>query len=130
RPMRTRALSSTSVRKALLKSPRGGAPLQSLALVALLVATALACSSAPPPRSAAAPASQSAPSAAAPAASTDEWDRAVAEARREGKVVVAGPQGELYRESLRAFNTDFPDIQLDYTPMNGRDFWPRLRQER
>jgi iron(III) transport system substrate-binding protein len=58
------------------------------------------------------------------------WDAVLAAARQEGAIVVAGPQGELYREAFAAFARDFPGIHLDYTPMNGRDFWPRLRQER
>jgi ABC-type Fe3+ transport system substrate-binding protein len=109
-------------------------------IAALLVLVLTACAPAPPP--AASPAAVSAAAASAggvaapsvateaPASPSAEWDQLVAAAKQEGAVVVCGPQGELYREAFATFMREFPDIRLDYTPMNGRDFWPRLRQER
>ena len=114
------------------RAGRGVAP-----VTALLLLAAVACGPAAqaPATAPAAPTSASratAPSAEAAAAASPaaEWEQLVAAARQEGAVVVCGPQGELYREAFATFMREFPDIRLDYTPMNGRDFWPRLRQER
>jgi iron(III) transport system substrate-binding protein len=74
------------------------------------------------------------PGSAAPSAiqagGNAEWDRAVAAARREGKVVISGPTRELWRQNLLTFEQDFPGIQVEYTGSNSRDFWPRLFRER
>src|SRR5918997_168083 len=59
-----------------------------------------------------------------------DWERTLAAARQEGKLVVSAPQGELYREALTAFEKEYPQIRLDYTAMSARDLWPRMRQER
>jgi iron(III) transport system substrate-binding protein len=70
-------------------------------------------------------------SASAPAQATPtEWDQAVAAARREGTVVVAGPPGELYRQALLAFSEQFPGITVEYTSQSGRDLAPRIGAER
>src|SRR5947209_3512256 len=112
-----------------MMQPVGAVARFGTALIAgLLLLCAVACAPAAPPQSAAAPpvAARAAPSADTPSA----WDQLVAAANQEGGVVVAGPQGELYREAFAAFTQEFPDIHLDYTPLNGRDFWPRLLRER
>src|SRR5438874_7053142 len=48
----------------------------------------------------------------------------------EGVVVVSGPPGTLWRDALMHFNDQYPGIQVEYTPLNGRDFWPRVALER
>ena len=49
------------------------------------------------------------------AASEPEWGKTIASARQEGKVVLSGPPGEVWRRALRTFEQDFPDIQVEYT---------------
>jgi ABC-type Fe3+ transport system substrate-binding protein len=97
--------------------------------VLLIVAAACAPAASPVP---AAPAggSQSAPQASTPPGGQGEWERAVAGARQEGKVVVSGPPGPLWREVFVGIERDYPGIALDYNGANSRDFWPRLFQER
>lgn len=60
----------------------------------------------------------------------EEWGKAVAAAKREGKLVLSGPPGESWRKSLMTFEQDFPDVRVEYTGINSRDFWPRLFRER
>jgi iron(III) transport system substrate-binding protein len=59
-----------------------------------------------------------------------EWQKTLAAAKQEGKVTVAGPPGSEYRKALTAFSKSHPDIQLDYVGIQGRDFAPRIMQER
>jgi iron(III) transport system substrate-binding protein len=76
---------------------------------------------------AAVPAAQAAGSGAAWQA---EWDRTVAAAKQEGKLVVSAPVGDVWRNALMAFQQAYPDIALELTGFNSRDFWPRVKQER
>jgi iron(III) transport system substrate-binding protein len=84
----------------------------------------------PASSAATAPAAPAAASAPAPAAWQAEWDRVVAAARQEGRVVVFGPPGDLYRTALTAFEKAYPGIQLEYTGASGRDFAPKVLAER
>jgi len=59
-----------------------------------------------------------------------EWEKTLAAAKKEGKVVVAGPPGQTYRNGLVQFSKAYPEIQLDYVGLQGRDFAPRIVQER
>ena len=59
-----------------------------------------------------------------------EWEKTVALAKGEGKVVVAGGAGESFRNAITAFRKSYPDIQLDYVGVIGRDFASRIVQER
>ena len=59
-----------------------------------------------------------------------EWEETVAAAKREAKVVISGPTRELWRNVLVTFEQDFPEIQVEYTGANSRDFWPRVFRER
>ena len=59
-----------------------------------------------------------------------EWKKTLAAAKTQGKVMVAGPPGETYREALTAFQKAYPGIQVDYVGTQGRDFAPRIMQER
>lgn len=68
-----------------------------------------------------------------PAASADwkaEWDKTVAAAKKEGKVVVAGGAGELYRKAAMSFQPAYPEITLEFTGINGSDFGPKITAER
>jgi hypothetical protein len=58
-----------------------------------------------------------------------EWAKLEAAAKKEGKLVLSGPVGVVWREPLMAFQTEYPDISIEYTPGNSRDFWPRVSQE-
>jgi iron(III) transport system substrate-binding protein len=58
-----------------------------------------------------------------------QWDQLVADARKEGKIVVSGPIGNNWQEVLSSFEKDF-GIKAEYTGNWGRDFYPRLAQER
>ena len=59
-----------------------------------------------------------------------EWDRTLAAAKQEGRIVVAGPPGEAWRRVLMSFEAEFPEIEVDYTASTTDDFFSRLRQER
>lgn len=80
--------------------------------------------------------SSSPPGAAAeekkgPAEQPTEWDDIVAAAKKEGKIVIAGDPTEAWRKSLvDLFQEDYPEIKVEYTGINGRDFYPRVKQER
>src|SRR4051812_47257448 len=113
-----------------------------VALVGALLACAPSAAPAPAPKAAqASGAADGAPAAgtsAAPAAGTSaapagtpaQWDEILAAARREGKVVVAGPPGQVYRDGLIEFQTRYPDIALEYSGQSGRDFLPKVLSER
>jgi iron(III) transport system substrate-binding protein len=101
------------------------------ALGALLGVAAVACAPAPAPP--AAPASgASAPGSSAGgggAAWEAEWARTLAAAKREGRVVIAGPPGDQYRGALSAFQQSYPEIQIDYAGSSGRDFTAKIIAE-
>ncbi len=105
----------------------------SLALVTTVLATG--CAPAPPTAGTTA-ASQpaqlgnAAAGAATAASGTAEWEQAVAAARREGKLVIAGPPGATYRAATLGFQQQYPDIQIEYTGLSGRDIGPRFLMER
>jgi len=57
-----------------------------------------------------------------------DWDKTVAAAKKEGKVVLSGPVGNGWREALTSFEKDY-GIKAEFTSANGADFWPRYEQE-
>jgi ABC-type Fe3+ transport system substrate-binding protein len=60
-----------------------------------------------------------------------EWDRTVAAARQEGKVVVYGPSGDLIRRNMtEAFRKAFPDIALEWTGGRATDEAAKIEAER
>jgi iron(III) transport system substrate-binding protein len=105
-----------------------------VAALGAIVLALVACAPAPaakPTTGASAPlAAPAAMGAPAQAAWQAEWDKVVAAARQEGRVVVVGPPGDLYRTALTAFEKAYPGIQLEYTGASGRDFAPKVLAER
>lgn len=59
-----------------------------------------------------------------------KWDKVVAAANKEGKLIVAGPSGRAWRGVLIKFQKAYPEIKISVTPFAGRDFWPRVLKER
>ncbi|MGZ8427285.1 MAG: ABC transporter substrate-binding protein [Candidatus Binatia bacterium] len=59
------------------------------------------------------------------------WDKTVSAAKKEGKVVVFGPAGELLRTALvEAFGKSFPDIIFEYVGGRAAEQAMRLKAER
>jgi ABC-type Fe3+ transport system substrate-binding protein len=58
-----------------------------------------------------------------------DWDQLLEAARKEGRVVVSGPIGNSWQDVLASFQAD-TGIKVEYTGNWGRDFFPRLIQER
>lgn len=60
-----------------------------------------------------------------------EWDKTVAAAKKEGKVVIAGPPGDDVRRYLVGeFSKDYPGIEVDWNGIGGSEFIPKLKAER
>lgn len=60
-----------------------------------------------------------------------EWDRVLAAARKEGKVVVFGPPGAAARRALTEdFQKSFAGIEVEYTGITGSKLSPRILAER
>jgi iron(III) transport system substrate-binding protein len=93
-------------------------------MLALLLAACAPAAPAPP---------SSAPPASAPTtqdASAGDWSRVVDAARREGKVVLIGPQGSEAREALiEGFQRQYPQVEVDYSGMAGAMVAPKLLNE-
>ena len=66
----------------------------------------------------------------APADWKQQWEQAIAGAKKEGELVISGPSGRGWRDFLMTFQEAFPGITVKITPSAGRDFWPRLIKER
>ncbi|HTN72327.1 MAG TPA: extracellular solute-binding protein [Methylomirabilota bacterium] len=59
-----------------------------------------------------------------------EWAETVAAAKREGKVVVIGPQGPETREALtEGFQRKYPEIQVEHSGAAGAQLPPKLLAE-
>lgn len=59
------------------------------------------------------------------------WDEVVSGAKKEGKVVVAGPPGAEIRNLLtQRFRDAFPDIELEYSAARGSELAAKIRSER
>src|SRR4051794_30161806 len=101
-----------------------------LLALALLLLSACAPSPAARPASGASAPPAANPTEGAPAASPSAWDTTLAAARQEGRVVVSGAPGQIWRDALSTFSQEYPGIQVEYTGINSRDFWPRVFQER
>jgi hypothetical protein len=94
-------------------------------LVGLLVGLACAAPARPASSDAA-----TVPRAPAPAAEPNAWERLVAAARQEGKLVIAAPANRAARDAVMEFQKAYPDILVEYLGLRGADFFPRLVAER
>lgn len=60
-----------------------------------------------------------------------KWEGALRESKKEGKVVVFAPPGDVLRQALTAnFRKAFPDIALEYSAARGDELAGRIRAER
>ncbi len=67
---------------------------------------------------------------AASAAGANEWESTIAAAKREGKVVVIGPQGNETREALtEGFQRKYPEIKVEHGGIAGAQLPPKLLAE-
>lgn len=57
-----------------------------------------------------------------------DWDKTVAAAKKEGRVVISGPVGNSWRGALTSFEKDY-GIKVEFTAAHGAAFWPRYEQE-
>jgi len=61
----------------------------------------------------------------------ERWEKALAEAKKEGKVVVMGPPGDLIRDAMtQGFKKTFPDISIEYSGARGGELATRVKAER
>jgi iron(III) transport system substrate-binding protein len=94
--------------------------------VAFLVLALAACA---PPRSttpAGAP-----PKTEGTATSTSEWEKTLATARQEGKLVVMGPPGQDLRDGLlTGFQRKYPEIDVEFTGFSGGEQSAKLLTQR
>ncbi len=68
---------------------------------------------------------------AAPAPLAAAWERVLAAAKKEGKVVVSGPVGASVRDALtEGFQKRYPSIRVEYDGSSTRDFATRVAAER
>jgi iron(III) transport system substrate-binding protein len=121
-------------------APRRGLAMQSGYLAALVVGSLLlaACAPGAAPTASAGPGSQAAAnpvasgqSEGAQGGAAAEWDRVVAAAKREGKLVIVGQVGADVREALtQDFQRRFPEIQVEYNSMRGAEIAAKLPTER
>src|SRR5687767_8961557 len=64
------------------------------------------------------------------ASAQSSWQQTLAAAKREGRVVVAGPPVAAHREALTKFQAAFPDIRLELSTMGSGDYDVRVQRER
>jgi iron(III) transport system substrate-binding protein len=68
--------------------------------------------------------------AAFAATAATDWERVIAAAEQEGRVVIVLPLGEAYPRVVAAFQKSFPRIKVETFSSHTRDFIPRFRAER
>jgi iron(III) transport system substrate-binding protein len=60
-----------------------------------------------------------------------KWDTTLAQAKKEGKVVVLGPPGDRIRDALtQGFAKAFPDINIEFSGARGGELATRVKAER
>lgn len=60
-----------------------------------------------------------------------KWDQTLAQAKKEGKVVVLGPPGDQIREAItKGFAKAFPDITIEFSGARGGELATRVKAER
>jgi iron(III) transport system substrate-binding protein len=64
------------------------------------------------------------------AAWQEEWEKTLALARQEGRLVCACPPHAGTRPAVEAFKQEFPWIKLEYNAIHIRDLGPRVQAER
>jgi iron(III) transport system substrate-binding protein len=63
--------------------------------------------------------------------SNERWGKIVTDAKKEGKVVVLGPPGELIRRALvEGFKKGYPDIDIDFSAARSGEQAVKLQSER
>lgn len=61
----------------------------------------------------------------------EKWNTAVAQAKKEGKVVVLGPPGDRIRDAIiQNFSKAFPDISLEFSGSRGGEAATKIKAER
>ncbi len=61
----------------------------------------------------------------------ERWEQALQAAKKEGRVVVWGPPGELIREAMtQGFKKAFPDVVIEYAGARGGEQAVRIKAER
>ncbi len=59
------------------------------------------------------------------------WEKVLADAKKEGRVVVDGPPGEFIRNALvQGFKKAFPEIAVEYSSGRGSELAAKIRAER
>ena len=64
------------------------------------------------------------------AATTESWEKILAAAKREGKVVIIGPPVASHRGAILKFEEAFPGIRLEFSGLAPAQFEPRIAKER
>jgi iron(III) transport system substrate-binding protein len=59
-----------------------------------------------------------------------KWEKILADAKKEGKVAVAGPPGTAYRDVMRGFEKKYPEIALEFQSFTPANFSARFSNER
>ncbi len=59
-----------------------------------------------------------------------KWEKILADAKKEGKVAVAGPPGTAYRDVMRGFEKKYPEIALEFQSFTPANFTARFSNER
>ena len=68
--------------------------------------------------------------ASAPASSDPAWNKIVAAAKKEAKVVIIGPSGSDVRDAYTiGFQRKYPEIEVDFSGMRGAEVAPKLLAE-
>lgn len=64
-----------------------------------------------------------------PADWKQQWDAAVAAAKKERELIISAPSGRVWRDALMEFQKAYPEIELKITAAASREFWPRVLKE-
>ncbi len=64
-----------------------------------------------------------------PADWKQQWDTAVAAAKKERELIISAPSGRVWRDALMEFQKTYPEIELKITAAASREFWPRVLKE-
>src|SRR3990172_2444887 len=68
--------------------------------------------------------------ASAPAASDFDWNKTIAAAKKEGKIVIIGPSGSDVKDAYTiGFQKKYPEIEVDFSGMSGAAQTPKLLAE-